>query len=93
MALDSSRLATALTPLIESKIRTAEGLGAVPYAQLTVMAQALAEAIATAVVSEIVTNAVFRIPSWAGGSFSGTVAGAVCTTIIPAQTNITGGIS
>lgn len=62
MALSSSRLATALKPIIESKIRTLVIAGdPTAYPQLTNFSQALAEAIAQEVVAEITANAVVTV--------------------------------
>jgi uncharacterized Fe-S cluster-containing radical SAM superfamily enzyme len=62
MALSSSRLATALKPIIESKIRTLVIAGdPTAYPQLTNFSQALAEAIAQEVVAEITANAVVSV--------------------------------
>lgn len=58
MALNVSRLAAALKPKIESKIRQYVIDGdATPYPQLTEFAQALSEAIAEEIVSEFQAHA------------------------------------
>lgn len=91
MALDSSRLGTALKPVIEAKIRAYVIDGdSTPYPELTEFSKALAEAIAEKVVQELVTNAALNNAKFSG-TFAGTVAGAACSTTITNHP-VTGGI-
>lgn len=80
MALNAARLAAAIAPEIESKIRDAILSGsAVPYPNLTNFAQALAEAIAEQVVIEITTNAV--VAGLPGGATVTSLPGGTGTTV------------
>ena len=74
MSVDSTRLATALAPEIESKMRSLILSGdATPYPQLSNFAQALAEAIAVKVLAELTTN--MRVKGIAGATVSSLVNG------------------
>jgi hypothetical protein len=62
MALNATRLANAIKPEIESKVRSyILGGDAASYPNLTEFCRAIAEAVAAAVVSELTTNAVVSV--------------------------------
>lgn len=72
MALDADRLKTALTPEIESQMRSLLTLGGTPYPQLSNFAEALATAIANKVVEEIIDNAEVKVSGTIYPDISGT---------------------
>lgn len=89
MALNATTLKTALGPEIESKIRTALGLGVVPYPNLTLFSNSLAEAIATKVVDHIQSNASLKNVA---GVISGPVTTGTATITVGPGNTLTGGI-
>lgn len=90
MALDATRLKNALSPDLESQIRSFLNLGATPYPDLTNFCNAIATSFANKVVAEITANAALNNAKFSG-TFPGTVSGATCSTTITDQA-VTGGI-
>lgn len=93
MALNATTLKNDLKPEIEVQIRAFFELDPEEsYPQLVKFCEAMATAISTKVVNHIQSAAALNSATATGGTFEGTVAGAVCTITIP-NLSVAGGVN